>query len=137
MMQTCTILGSRPNADRPLRHALEVRHASFQQPDFIAQLRRHGVALVVADTAGKWPFMEDITSDFIYARLHGDAQLYVSGYTDTALQEWARKIRIWRDGRQSTRHPPDRTSRRRRVPLAAMCSFISTTTLKPVRPTMP
>ena len=87
---------------RRLRHALEVRHASFQNPEFIALLRKHQVALVVADTAGKWPFMEDITADFIYVRLHGDAELYVSGYTPDALKEWARKIRVWRRGGNPT-----------------------------------
>ncbi len=81
--------------DRPLRHALEVRHETFKTPEFIAQLRRHGVALVVADTAGKWPAMEDVTSDFVYARLHGDSKLYVSGYTPSALKAWAAKIRAW------------------------------------------
>jgi uncharacterized protein YecE (DUF72 family) len=85
--------------ERPLRHALEVRHASFQTPEFIELLREHEVALVVADTAGKWPFMEDVTSDFIYVRLHGDKELYVSGYTKAALEKWARKIRAWTCGR--------------------------------------
>lgn len=84
--------------ERPLRHALEVRHESFRNPEFIALLREHGVALVVADTAGRWPFLEDVTADFVYVRLHGDAELYVSGYSDEALTEWARKIRIWRRG---------------------------------------
>ncbi len=93
----------KPGPHRPLRHALEVRHASFQQPGFIALLRRYNVALVVADTAGKWPFMEDVTADFIYVRLHGDERLYVSGYTDAALQEWARKIRAWHDGKNPPR----------------------------------
>jgi uncharacterized protein YecE (DUF72 family) len=81
-----------------IRHALEVRHPSFHTPGFMALLRACNVALVVADTAGKWPFMEDVTADFIYARLHGDAQLYVSGYTPAALDEWARKIRAWSRG---------------------------------------
>jgi uncharacterized protein YecE (DUF72 family) len=85
--------------DRPLRHSLEVRHNSFIDDDFIALLRKHDIALVVADTAGKWPFMEDITSDFIYVRLHGDEQLYVSGYTNEALDAWAEKIRGWTAGR--------------------------------------
>ena len=84
--------------NRPLRHALEVRHESFREPGFIELLRAHGVALVVADTAGRWPFMEDITADFVYVRLHGDAELYVSGYTAAALAGWARKIRVWRRG---------------------------------------
>jgi uncharacterized protein YecE (DUF72 family) len=86
------------DGDRPLRHALEVRHASFKTPEFIALLRSHDVALVVADTAGKWPAMEDVTSDFVYVRLHGDAKLYVSGYTPGALDSWAGKIRAWIDG---------------------------------------
>lgn len=83
---------------RPLRHALEVRHVSFCVPEFIALLRRHRVALVVADTAGKWPFMEDVTADFVYVRLHGDSELYVSGYTPAALRTWARKVRAWHRG---------------------------------------
>jgi len=86
----------------PLRHALEVRHASFQNPDFIRLLRKWNVALVVADTAGKWPFMEDLTADFVYARLHGEKRLYVSGYTPAALKGWARKIRTWRKGGNPT-----------------------------------
>ena len=83
---------------RSIRHALEVRHESFETEDFIALLREHDIALVVADTAGKWPFIEDVTSDFIYVRLHGDKELYVSGYTQAALKEWARKIRAWAKG---------------------------------------
>ncbi|SMQ98465.1 Hypothetical Protein PD5205_02781 [Xanthomonas fragariae] len=48
-------------------------------------LRRHKVAVVVADTAGKFPYVEDVSADFVYLRLHGDAQLYASGYSDRAL----------------------------------------------------
>lgn len=84
--------------DGPLRHALEIRHPSFASADFIALLREHDVALVVADTAGKWPKLWDVTSDFVYVRLHGDAQLYVSGYTPRALNAWAREIRRWQEG---------------------------------------
>ena len=83
---------------RPLRHALEVRHISFMVDEFVDLLRKHDIALVVADTAGKWPFMEDATSDFVYVRLHGDEELYVSGYSDAALQGWERKIRAWARG---------------------------------------
>lgn len=83
---------------RLLRHALEVRHPTFATPEFIHLLREHDIGLVVADTAGKWPFLEDVTSNFIYVRLHGDEELYVSGYTEAALKEWARKIRAWHKG---------------------------------------
>lgn len=92
------------DADRPVRHALEVRHKSFEDPEFIALLRQHDVALVVADTAGKWPFLEDLTSDFVYVRLHGDKELYASGYSPRALANWARKIESWNNG-----HHPKRT----------------------------
>ena len=87
---------------RKLRHAIEVRHESFMDPDFIALLRKYKVALVVADTAGKWPYMEDVTADFMYLRLHGDAQLYASGYSDEALAHWAERIRAWTTGGQPT-----------------------------------
>jgi uncharacterized protein YecE (DUF72 family) len=90
----------RTSADRELRHALEVRHPSFATPELIELLREHGVALVVADTAGRWPFLEDVTADFVYVRLHGDVELYKSGYTDAALDRWAARIRAWRDGRK-------------------------------------
>ncbi len=85
--------------NRPIRHALEVRHASFEMPEFVELLREQSIALVVADTAGKWPLFEDVTSDFVYVRLHGDEELYVSGYTEKALETWARKIRAWFEGR--------------------------------------
>jgi uncharacterized protein YecE (DUF72 family) len=88
-----------PGPRRALRHALEVRHPSFETPEFIQLLRRHNVAVVVADTAGKWPVIEDVTADFVYVRLHGDQKLYVSGYTPTALRRWATKIRSWSSGR--------------------------------------
>ncbi|MGA9576245.1 MAG: DUF72 domain-containing protein [Terrimicrobiaceae bacterium] len=81
-----------------LRHALEVRHASFENTEFVEILREHDIALVVADTAGKWPFIEDVTSDFVYVRLHGDAELYASGYSPRVLNEWARKVRAWKRG---------------------------------------
>lgn len=85
---------------RRIRHTLEVRHQSFVNDTFIAQLRRHRVALVVADTAGKWPLMEDVTADFMYLRLHGDKKIYASGYSDAAIHDWARRIRAWHRGTQ-------------------------------------
>ncbi len=83
------------DADRPLRHALEVRHASFKEPGFVDVLRAHQVGLVVADTAGKWPLLTDVTADFVYVRLHGDVELYTSGYSEDALDRWAATIRGW------------------------------------------
>jgi uncharacterized protein YecE (DUF72 family) len=85
---------------RPLRYALEVRHPNFMTPEFFALLREHKIAFVFADTAGKWPYAEDLTADFIYIRLHGAEKLYVSGYNDAALDWWAKRIQHWRKGRQ-------------------------------------
>jgi uncharacterized protein YecE (DUF72 family) len=85
----------RHSGDRPLRHALEPRHASFTDPALPDLLRKHDIGLVVADAAAEWPFLEHVTSDFMYVRLHGDTELYASGYTDESLDEWAEKIRGW------------------------------------------
>jgi uncharacterized protein YecE (DUF72 family) len=83
---------------RRIRHAVEIRHETFRCEEFVRLLRKHDVGLVVADTAGKWPFLEDVTSDFVYARLHGDEQLYVSGYTPAALDAWAVRVKAWLRG---------------------------------------
>ena len=91
----------RADENTHLRHALEVRHPGFAAPELVALLREHEIALVVADTAGRWPLLEDVTADFVYLRLHGDEKLYESGYTDEALDSWAEKIDAWLDGRES------------------------------------
>lgn len=85
-------------ARRRLRHAVEVRHASFCTAQFIALLRRRGIGLVVADTARKYPLLEDVTADFVYVRLHGAEELYASGYDTATLADWARRIRRWAGG---------------------------------------
>lgn len=87
-----------PRSRRALAHAIEVRHPSFCTPEFVGLLRRYGAALVVADTAGRWPLMEDVTADFVYVRLHGDMKLYESGYGRAALRRWAERIRAWSAG---------------------------------------
>jgi uncharacterized protein YecE (DUF72 family) len=106
------------DANRKLRHCIEIRHESFRDPSFIRMLRRHRIALVVADTAGKWPLVEDVTADFMYLRLHGDQQLYASGYSDEALERWAARIRAWSAGSEpadarkiAALAPPRRKSR--------------------------
>ena len=82
---------------RPVRHAMEVRHVSFVTPEFIALLRKYRIALVCAD-AVEWPRLMDVTSDFIYCRLHGSEQLYTSGYDKTAIEAWARRVVAWAQG---------------------------------------
>jgi len=80
---------------RPMRHALEFRSRTFAHPATYALLREHRVACVLADTAGRWPKVDEDTADFHYVRLHGDAELYTSGYGDPSLRSWASLIRSW------------------------------------------
>ncbi len=88
------------DANRPMRHAIEIRHPSFVDEKFTSLLRKHEIGLVVADTAGKWPKMFHVTADFVYVRLHGDVEIYKSGYTGRALDSWAKRIRAWaQDGK--------------------------------------
>lgn len=85
--------------DRPIRHALEPRSAGFGSDAAVALLRAHDTALVVADTAGRFPHFNEVTTgDHVYVRLHGATDLYASGYTDAELDEWADRIRGWADG---------------------------------------
>ena len=79
----------------PYRHAFEVRHPSYFCDEFYDILRAHGCALVFADTAGKFDYAEELTADFVYIRLHGSTELYVSGYSDDELDDWAGRIRRW------------------------------------------
>jgi uncharacterized protein YecE (DUF72 family) len=85
---------------RKLRHAVEIRHDSFIDEAFIALLRKYKVALVTADTAREWPYYEDVCADFMYLRLHGDKELYASGYSEQALDRWAGRIKAWSGGSQ-------------------------------------
>ncbi|MCU1537011.1 MAG: hypothetical protein JWP82_1362 [Humibacillus sp.] len=83
--------------DVPVRHALEPRHESFDTEEARALCAAHDVAMVIADSAGTWPVMDDATSDFRYVRLHGETELYTSGYTDASLDRWAATCRQWLD----------------------------------------
>ena len=81
-----------------IRHAFEVRHPSYFTDEFYDVLRRNKCGFVIADTAGRFPYAEEVTADFVYVRLHGSQQLYVSGYTDKELADWAKRIRAWTSG---------------------------------------
>lgn len=106
------------DANRRMRHAVEIRHESFLDPTFVELLRTYSVALVVAETARRWPMTQDITADFVYMRLHGDKELYRSGYSDKSLDRWATRIRAWQKGSEppdaqkiSPKKPPTRKAR--------------------------
>lgn len=84
--------------DLPVRHALEFRSATYCTDEAFALLREHDVSCVVADTAGRFPMAEAVTSGLVYVRLHGDTELYASGYDDAALRRWAERCRSWAEG---------------------------------------
>ncbi len=81
--------------DAPLRHVLEARHDSFRTPEFCDLLREHRIGMVVSDSAGTWPMFDEVTADLVYVRLHGDHELYASGYGPAALARWAERVREW------------------------------------------
>jgi uncharacterized protein YecE (DUF72 family) len=80
------------------RHALEVRHPSYFVPGFYDLLRRRGVGFVIAETAGKWSYAEEVTAPFVYVRLHGSQVLYGSQYTPEELDRWADRVAGWVQG---------------------------------------
>ncbi|HEY2461668.1 MAG TPA: DUF72 domain-containing protein [Candidatus Acidoferrum sp.] len=104
----------RTDASRPLCHAFEIRHKSFAVKEFIDMLREYKVALVCADTV-EWPRLMDVTSDFIYCRLHGSEELYASGYSGKDLDQWAARVAAWATGREpaETERAVDRAAPKR------------------------
>jgi uncharacterized protein YecE (DUF72 family) len=80
-----------------LRHAVEVRHASFVTPTFVALARHRRVAIVYADSAA-YPAIADPTADFVYARLQRAAAGEKAGYAPAALDRWAERCRQWAAG---------------------------------------
>jgi uncharacterized protein YecE (DUF72 family) len=99
---------------RPIRHAMEIRHPSFVVPEFVSLLRRYNVAMVCADTV-EWPRLMDITSDFIYCRLHGSKVLYTSEYSGEELDRWAARVAAWARGEEVSDgdHASGKPARRR------------------------
>ncbi|MFP3914338.1 MAG: DUF72 domain-containing protein, partial [Actinomycetota bacterium] len=109
--------GLGPDDDTPLRHALEVRHDSFLTEESVELLRHHGVALAFSHSS-VFPYVEELTADFVYLRLHGPGQIYESAYGKDALEGWAERIEAWHEGgepdepvRISEREPPSTTGR--------------------------
>ena len=73
---------------RTLRHAIEVRHPSFQDPAFAALAREHGVAIVVAGDSPH-PRIDEPTAPFTYARIMGTREGEPAGYPAADLDRWA------------------------------------------------
>ncbi len=92
-----------------MRHALEVRHPSFQDPRFYDLARRHGVAIVFADSE-EFPAIDEPTANFTYARLMRTTETIATGYAAAGLTRWAKRaegvgkaggrLRVFHFGRQ-------------------------------------
>jgi uncharacterized protein YecE (DUF72 family) len=94
-----TFLDLLPSAidNRPIRHVVEVRHASFAAPAFADLLRSHGVAVAFVDDA-KVPAIDAATTDFVYARLRRCVEDELTGYSPDAIAVWAERARTWSAG---------------------------------------
>jgi uncharacterized protein YecE (DUF72 family) len=79
---------------RGLRHVVEVRHSSFAAPSFFELLRRHQVAVALVDDE-KYPALDAVTADFVYARLRRSSLDEPAGYPPQALDQWAERGRGW------------------------------------------
>ena len=74
---------------------MEVRHKSWLEECVLTKLEKNRIAFCISDTAGRYPYHEAVTADFIYIRLHGSQRLYASDYSEEELQVWAKKIILW------------------------------------------
>jgi uncharacterized protein YecE (DUF72 family) len=82
---------------RAIRHALEVRNASFAAADFVDLARGKNVAIVFADH-DKYPMIADVTADFVYGRLQRTIESEPTGYSKAAIRKWAAQAKTWAAG---------------------------------------
>ncbi len=88
------LAGFRPS----LRHAIEFRHPSWFADEVLDLLRRHSVALVIADGPKVRSFQRyELTADFSFVRLHHGARGRRGNYSPRELEEWADRVREWRN----------------------------------------
>jgi uncharacterized protein YecE (DUF72 family) len=88
--------------ERAIRHVLEVRHESFQDPAFLALLRRHGAVAAIVDAEDR-PTIEDLGGDLVYLRLRRVTATEPTGYPPASLDEWASRLRLWAAGKAKAR----------------------------------
>lgn len=77
-----------------VRHALELRHRSWFTDEVAARMRDARVAVCMGD-APDFPMWREVTTDFVYVRLHGHTRKYASSYSVPHLQRWAADIERW------------------------------------------
>ncbi len=82
---------------RPLQHAVEARHPTFDDPAWITQARTHNIAIAIIDS-DKQALRGDVTAAFIYARLQRNQAQAPEGYDSAALDQWATRLKNWSAG---------------------------------------
>jgi uncharacterized protein YecE (DUF72 family) len=87
-----------------IRHAVEVRNDSFRSAEFVGLAQARGVGVVIAGDS-KFPLIADLTAPFVYARIMGTTEAEKLGYSEEALELWAKRARAWADGRAPTDLP--------------------------------
>ena len=81
----------------PLRHVLDVRHASFACADYLALAHRYDCVTVHTD-AERFPSIADVQGDFAYLRLMRSEADVTTGYPAAALDRWAAGAQAWAGG---------------------------------------
>jgi uncharacterized protein YecE (DUF72 family) len=79
---------------RKLRHALDVRNASFDDPAFIDLALSKGMAIVHSDHP-EYPLIEADTADFVYIRVMKAQEELNEGYSAAELEAWVDKAKAW------------------------------------------
>ena len=109
---------------RELRHAVEVRHASFHCAHCVEMARHHGVALVLAGDS-KHPWFSDLTAPFVYVRLMGTRSGEPLGYSPLDMDRWADRARRWAQGGAPVDLPPPLTEPARAASRDVFVYFIN------------
>jgi uncharacterized protein YecE (DUF72 family) len=106
-----------------LRHVIEARHDSFNDPAYMDLLRDHNVAHAIVESE-KQKLLADLTADFVYARLEHNAAAEPEGYASVALDGWAARVKAWAAGKTAD-DLPRAGAKATRVPREAFVFFIS------------
>lgn len=86
--------------DFPIEHVFEFRNPTFFNPDFLKVMKQNNIGLVLADSADKSIYSEDLTSSVVYLRMHGLGKKHAKGYTSSELLDLSERIRSWTHGKR-------------------------------------
>ena len=78
------------------RYTFEFRHPSWYSEQVYELLQQHNIAFCIYELAMHLSPIQ-LTTDFVYVRLHGPGGKYQGSYSDSVLQEWADQAREWKE----------------------------------------